>query len=94
MSSRWRRRGGGIAHRLGEGPAPAPAVGQPALEQLLGPVLAHPRGQGRQHLLGRIDAATERLDEILERAKGVCYVSNTLARGPELIVRRVDPRPG
>jgi uncharacterized OsmC-like protein len=42
-----------------------------------------------------IDAAEERIDELLERAKAVCYVSNTLRRGPTLTVRRslVPPEP-
>ncbi len=30
----------------------------------------------------------ERLDDLLERAKAVCYVSNTLARTPPVTIRR------
>jgi uncharacterized OsmC-like protein len=40
-----------------------------------------------------IDAAEERIDELLERAKSVCYVSNTLRRTPSLTVRRSLVRP-
>lgn len=40
-----------------------------------------------------IDAAEERIDELLERAKAVCYVSNTFQRGPSLTVRRSLVRP-
>ena len=40
-----------------------------------------------------VEADPERIDELLERAKGVCYVSNTLTRGPSLTVRRTDPPP-
>jgi uncharacterized OsmC-like protein len=38
-----------------------------------------------------IDADEERIDELLERAKALCYVSNTLVRGPSLTVRRTAP---
>ncbi len=35
-----------------------------------------------------VDADEEQVDELLERAKAICYVSNTLLRGPSLTVRR------
>jgi putative redox protein len=36
-----------------------------------------------------LDADEDRIDELLERAKALCYVSNTLVRGPSLTVHRV-----
>jgi putative redox protein len=42
-----------------------------------------------------LDADEEHVDELLERAKAICYVSNTLLRGPTLTVQRVaGPGPG
>ncbi|MDP9073314.1 MAG: OsmC family protein [Actinomycetota bacterium] len=41
-----------------------------------------------------VDAAEDRIDELLERAKALCYVSNTLVRGPTLTVRRAPNSPG
>jgi uncharacterized OsmC-like protein len=35
-----------------------------------------------------LDAPEDRIEELLRRAQAVCYVSNTLARGPSLQVRR------
>lgn len=39
-----------------------------------------------------LDADTDQADLLLERAKAVCYVSNTLTKGPTLTVRRA-PHP-
>lgn len=36
-----------------------------------------------------LDAETDQAEMLIERAKAVCYVSNTLTRGPTLTVRRV-----
>ncbi len=33
----------------------------------------------------------DRVDDLLERARKVCYVSNTLAHPPPVVVRRVGP---
>jgi putative redox protein len=40
-----------------------------------------------------IDADEDRIEELIQRAQAVCYVSNTLVRSPSLSVRRV-PAPG
>jgi putative redox protein len=37
-----------------------------------------------------LDADTDQADMLIERAKAVCYVSNTLIKGPTLTVRRTD----
>ena len=42
-----------------------------------------------------VDADEDRIDELLERAQAVCYVSNTLVRSPSITVRRAPaPAPG
>lgn len=42
-----------------------------------------------------LDADEDHVDDLLERAKAICYVSNTLLRGPTLTVQRVaGPGPG
>jgi uncharacterized OsmC-like protein len=44
------------------------------------------------HLRVRTESEPEALDGLLERARSVCYVSNTLARSPDLTVEVVGPQ--